>query len=284
MQYGLYFGCMQLHLWPIILKNKKEFIMKKIFVLSIVAAIAFSSCEKNDNAEKSGIFKGTEMTLHNGKAWTWVQLNKEGKPERLAVSINQAALNSVPTDDMPSHEGHSMDDNIVLDLNTKANITPFNHVWLNWNPAGHPPENIYTKPHFDIHFYMESSSEREQYLDPVKLDASPAAEYLPANYFGGEPVPTMGKHYVDLTSPELDPVNPKPFTQTFIYGSYNSKVVFYEPMITLDFLKTTADFTRTIPQPAKYQTSGYYPTQMRVIRRANVVDIILDGFVYRTAS
>jgi hypothetical protein len=258
--------------------------MKKIYLLGFAVVALLSSCEKNDNAEKAGIYKGTEMTMHNGKAWTWVQLSSDGKPEKLAVSINQAALNSVPTDEMPSHDGHNHDDNVILDLNTKAGITPFKHVWLNCNPAGHPPANIYTKPHFDIHFYMESVAEREQYLDPAKLDASPAAEYLPANYFGGDPIPTMGKHFVDLTSPELDPVNPKPFTQTFIYGSYNSKVVFYEPMITLDFLKNTSEFTRTIPQPAKYQTSGYYPTKMSVIKRANVVDIILDGFVYRTAS
>ena len=258
--------------------------MKKILVLGFAVATLFSSCEKNDKPEKDGIYKGTEMAVHNGKAWTWVQLKADGSPERLAVSINQAALNSVPTGD-PGHEGgHNMDDNVILDLNTKASITPFKHVWLNWNPAGHPPENIYTKPHFDIHFYTESSAEREQYLDPAKLDASLPAEYLPATYIGIDPVPTMGKHYVDITSPELDPVNPQPFTQTFIYGSYNAGLVFYEPMITLDFLKNTTDFTRPIPQPAKFQKTGYYPTQMRVVRRGSVVDIILDGFVYRTAS
>jgi len=257
--------------------------MKKILLGFAVAAL-LSSCEKNDKAEKEGIYKGTEMAVHNGKAWTWVQLSSDGKPERLAVSIDQAALNSVPTSDMPSHEGHNMDDNVILDMNTKAGITPFKHVWLNWNPNGHPPENIYTKPHFDIHFYMESVAEREQYLDPVKLETGPTDEYLPPNYFGGEPIPTMGKHYVDLTSPELDPVNPKPFTETFIYGSYNSKVVFYEPMITLDFLKHTASFERPIPQPAKFKTAGYYPTKMKVKKHDGVTEIILDGFTYRQAS
>lgn len=103
-------------------------------------------------------------------------------------------------------------------------------------------------------------------------------------HVGADPVPTMGKHWVDVTSPELNPNNPQPFTQTFIYGSYDSKVVFYEPMITLDFLKTTANFERLIPQPAKVQQSGYYPTKMRVQKQGNAVSIILEGLVYRTAS
>jgi hypothetical protein len=43
----------------------------------------------------------------------------------------------------------------------------------------------------------------------------------------------MGSHFVDITSPEF---NGGIFTQTFIFGSYESNVIFYEPMITLDYL------------------------------------------------
>jgi hypothetical protein len=254
--------------------------MKKILILAI-GIVLFSACEK-DKSDKAGIFNGPETSFHHGKAWTWVQVNGKGEPQRLGVSLNEDLLNSVPTGE--GGGDHSHDDNVVLQLPSQAGITPFKHVWLNWNPAGHPPANIYTKPHFDIHYYMTSSQEREQYLDPVKLDAAPAAPYLPANYFGGDPVPTMGKHFVDITSPELDPVNPQPFTQTFIYGSYDNKVVFYEPMITLDFLLNTQVFERSIPQPAKYQQSGFYPTKMRVIKVAKQSQIILEDFVYRTAS
>ncbi len=50
----------------------------------------------------------------------------------------------------------------------------------------------------------------------------------------GGGVPQMGAHWVDVTSPEL---NGSTFAQTFIYGSYDGQVNFYEPMITLDFLK-----------------------------------------------
>jgi hypothetical protein len=258
--------------------------MKKTLLFSLAVILFAASCTKDKGENKAGIFKGPETAMHHGKAWTWVQLNKEGKPERIAVTIDNDALNSVPTGDNNHGGGHTHDDNVVLKFHEKANDIMFNHVWLNWNPAGHPPANVYTKPHFDIHYYISTVAERETYVDPAKLNADPAAGYLPPLHVGADPVPAMGKHWVDITSPELNPNNPQPFTQTFIYGSYDSKVVFYEPMITLDFLKTTVNFERTIPQPAKFQKSGYYPTKMKVQKQGNAVNIILDDLVYRTAS
>jgi hypothetical protein len=261
--------------------------MKKLFLATAVIAIAFSSCKKednNNNNSKGGIFKGPETEMYHGKAWTWIQLDNQGNPERVAIAINDAALSSVTPGSGSTGSGHTHENNEVLAFHPKAAVTPFQHAWLNWNPNGHPPAGVYDKPHFDLHFYMVPSTEREAYVDPVKLNADPAATYLPANYMGGDPVPTMGKHWVDITSPELNPTNPQPFTQTFIYGSYDSKVVFYEPMITLDFLKTTSNFVRDIPQPAQFQKSGYYPTKMRITKQDGVTNIILEGMVYRGQS
>ena len=253
--------------------------MKKTFFILAMVIAAMSSCKKSDE-NKGGIFKGPETTVFHGKAWTWIQLNNSGIIERAAVSITDAALNSV-TPPTGTGGGHTHENNVVLKFHPKADATIFRHVGLDWNPDGHPPVGIYNKPHFDIHYYMVSNEERLTFVDPAKLAASIPADYLPANYFGGDPVPTMGKHYVDVTSPEL---NGQPFTQTYILGSYDSKLVFLEPMITLDFLKTTTNFERLLPQPAKFQKSGYYPTKMRVTKENGVTNIILEGFVYRQAS
>lgn len=253
--------------------------MKKIFFLVLVAAVSFTSCKKEDS-DKSGIFKGPETILYHGKAWTWIQLNKEGNPERVAISVNDDALNSVKIGDDNTGD-HAHNDHLILKFHPKADVTPFKHVWLNWNPSGHPPVGIYNKPHFDFHYYMASPEERETFVDQAKLDASLPAGYLPANYIGIDPVPTMGKHYVDVTSPEL---NGHPFSQTFIFGSYDAKLAFWEPMITLEFLKNTTDFVRDIPQPAKFQKTGYYPTKMRVAKFNGTTNIILEGFVLRQAS
>lgn len=254
--------------------------MKKIFLILAIAVIGFASCKKDD-VYQAGIFKGPEVEVYHGKAWTWININSKGVIDQAAISINDEALNSVKIGGGTGGGTHQHDDNLVLKFHQYAAGSIFNHVWLNWNPDGHPPTGIYNKPHFDLHYYMVSPEERSNYLDLAKLDATLTANYLPANYVGVDPVPTMGKHYVDVTSPEL---NGQPFTQTFILGSYDSKLVFLEPMITLDFLKTTTNFERALPQPAKFQKSGYYPTKMRVTKANGVTNIIMEAFVYRQVS
>lgn len=256
--------------------------MKFAFVaIAAVAALSMTSCKKEDKETKAGIFKGPEVSVHEGKAWTWIELNHEGKPEKVAISMNERALNSVPTEEGDGGGGHNMENNLVLKFHPKIDATLFNHVGFDWNPGGHPPFPIYTLPHFDFHFYMVTEAERMQQVDPVKLAASLPEGYLPAAHMGGDPVPMMGKHYVDLTSPEL---NGATFTQTFIYGSYDAKLSFLEPMITQDYLKATLDFVRDIPQPAKFQKTGYYPTKMRIKKENGITNVILEGFQFRTAS
>jgi hypothetical protein len=45
----------------------------------------------------------------------------------------------------------------------------------------------------------------------------------------------MGNHLIDFTAPEF---NGEPFTHTYIWGAYGGSLIFFEPMVTTDFLKT----------------------------------------------
>ncbi|MEK7254471.1 MAG: hypothetical protein AAB316_06990, partial [Bacteroidota bacterium] len=93
----------------------------------------------------------------------------------------------------------------------------------------------------------------------VKANRLPAPEYLPAGHFAAGLVPQMGNHNIDLASPEL---NGQPFTQTFIYGSFDGKVTFLEPMITKQFITEQKNFEAAIKLPAKYEHTGkFYPTR-----------------------
>lgn len=257
--------------------------MKKILVV-MLAALAFGACKKDD-LERNGIYKGPIANVHGGKAWTWIQINKNGNPEKLAVTLTDEALNSVPIGGEGNH-GHGDENSWTVKFHQKASVTPFNHVGLGWNPNGHEPEPIYGKPHFDFHFYMMTPQQVDA-IPPYELDSAkfknwPAPAYLPATYFNaGGGVPKMGAHWVDLTSGEF---NGKGFTETFIYGGYDGKVTFYEPMITLEFLRTSNNFERGIPQPAKVQKSGWYPTKMKIIKHDGLTDVILDGFTFREQS
>lgn len=254
--------------------------MKKTAILSLAAAAIFTSCKKdnNNNNNQTGVFSSEEISLFEGKTKTWIKISN-GVPEQLAISMDDALMNSLP---MTSTE-HDDENHIVIPLHTQAGSTAFDHVLLDWNPIGHEPEGVYNVPHFDFHFYMTTVEEQMSIPfyeeDSLKFKNYPGASFMPANYVpipGG--VPMMGTHWFDVTTPEM---NGAPFTQTFLMGSYDGKVTFYEPMITLDFLKTNAQFERAIPQPAGFQKNAYYPTKMKISKHDGVTEVILDGFMYK---
>jgi hypothetical protein len=157
---------------------------------------------------------------------------------------------------------------------------------------GHEPEGVYQDvPHFDFHFYTISKAARDSIVPTnpefeKKGGNLPPAEFVPPfNAALGPPgvepaklvVPMMGLHWVDLRSAELQkllgkPDGYKPFTATFIYGSWDGRFHFWEPMITRAHILSKKDASdpalrdQVIPisMPAKYQTPGYYPAAYRV--------------------
>lgn len=248
-----------------------------------MAMLMFVACKKDPEIKDH--FNAPEVNMGNGKVWAWVKLDAQQKPKAIGISISREALGSLPQ----GGEGHEHANAFTLKLPTQKSLTPFDHIVVNWNPTGHEPANIYGKPHFDFHYYMES----EAYVGaipayaaaPADFDNLPAATYFPADYMGlpaGEP--KMGKHWVDVTSPELNPQNPAPFTETFIMGSFKGKQLFYEPMITKQFLEAQNNFEKAIKVPAKFGRTGYYPTKYRIFNTGKTVEVILEGFVLRQQS
>jgi hypothetical protein len=71
-----------------------------------------------------------------------------------------------------------------------------------------------------------------------------------------EGVPMMGWHWLDSRSPEL---NGERFTSTFIYGYYNAKMIFLEPMITREFLLDHGKVNAELSLPKKFAYKGFYP-------------------------
>ena len=224
---------------------------------------AIGAARVGDQIKKSTYY-GPSVALGNGTARVVYSMNPAGKPKELGVQISESALQGLPaaSTEIPAYS-------FVLDLPVEATqATPFKHVYLDWNPAGHQPEMIYGVPHFDFHFYMTSSAEREA-IPPytpataAQFDNYPPVGYLPATYVpspGG--VPQMGKHRNDPASPEY---HGNPFTYTFIYGTYNGQVTFLEPMITLNTLLSKTSYRLPVPQPDLYAASGmYYPREYNI--------------------
>jgi len=196
---------------------------------------------------------GEPITIGNGRAYTWMLNDGFGHPLAIGINLTDTALTGLPTEDTE----------YVLPLPQQASATPFTHAVMNWNPHGHIPPGIYDVPHFDFHFYLITTAQREQITatgeDLARTTLMPAPEFIPQGYIGpeGTSEPRMGWHWVNPASPEL---NGQPFTETFIYGFYNGEMAFIEPMITTGFLAGRSFVSHAIGLPASYPTQGYYPT------------------------
>ena len=219
-----------------------------------------NSCSKNEtaqptvtsqltlaNSDESEIHYGPAVKIGNMEAKAWVSVNKKGNPIAVGVSLPDAilSLNSEPKI-------------FTFHLPTDVKVAPYDHIDFNWNPMGHPPMDIYTTPHFDLHFYMICEQDQAK-IDgkfPPYMDPAPALKYIPEAYAHGPGVePNMGSHWVDVLSPEF---NGKAFTRTMIWGTHSGKVIFVEPMFTLKYLNTKPKEIIPMRQPSAFEKSGFY--------------------------
>jgi hypothetical protein len=233
---------------------------------------------------------GAPVRLGEGRARTYVVLDEKdaGRTLELGVALDERAMDGLRAPD-PSHGEHGDMDMFLLPMPAR-NATAFQFVELDWNPKGHGAP--YLEPHFDFHFYTTSQAERDAILpsDPqyaVKAaHAPPAAEVpqfyaSPAALLGIPPVvtavPQMGMHWVDVRSPELQgmlghPEAYRPFTKTFIYGAWDGRMTFMEPMITRAYIMAKRDATDPavrdevipIPTSAAYPGGTFRPDAYRI--------------------
>lgn len=227
-----------------------------LFALSML--LLLGACKK----DKSGTYSGDTTNYLGSTLSTYITTDEDGNPEEIGFTVPEAAFNSF--------DALTGDVSWSLKFPTEHNETPFVHMWAGYNPHGHEPMGIYDKPHFDFHFYMTTEAER-QAISPADTVAGakplPTGE-VPATYFNAGLVPTMGSHWIDSQAPEL---HGQGFTETFIFGSFDGKMTFYEPMITKAYIAEKHNFSKNIPAVTAFAKSGkFYPTQ--------------EGFRYDTAK
>ena len=267
--------------------------------LAAGATIATACDDDSTSPSKARTAYGASQALGGGTARTYVTLNEAGKPVSLGIAMTEAALTNLPnTPNAPSPSAVMLQ----LALPADAPVTGYNHIMLDWNPQGHEPNQVYTLPHFDFHFYQVTPAQVMAIMptDPqfaTKSASFPAAQFVPTGYMAastlaGIPaaaavVPMMGLHWLETTAPELQPPPAgKTFTETFIYGSYDGKFIFLEPMITkayLESLKNTAGMTRNLGVAAQVATPGYYPTSYAIKYDATAKEyrVSLENLTYR---
>lgn len=245
--------------------------------LAVIAALSLTACAV-PTQERAASFEGKAVPLGKGTARTVVRTDAGGKPNSIAIVLTEAALDGLPTAAPGTHPNFAY----VLPMPEKGPRTVVDHVMINWEAAGHPPQKVYGVPHFDFHFYLVSASEREkaQFKDESESAApsqQPPAELLPAGYVipPGTAVTGMGVHAIDPAAPEF---KGQPFTATFIYGFHDKRQTFLEPMVTLDYLKTRPAFRSPVSRPANYLKAGVYPASysVRYDAAARTYEVSLD--------
>lgn len=227
--------------------------------------------------------RGRTETMGAGTVQSFLTMDLQGAPVALGVTLSQGALERLPQqpntvsrcfdmDGNGTHTGHECIGDLerILDVPVTAGSgLPFKWITVNWNAGGHPAP--YNRPHFDFHFYTADRNLIEG-ITPGRCGelvdcghfkrASEAvpARYLPKGHISvGAVVPRMGNHLLDSQSPEIK--DSLPFSRTFIYGAYAGELTFWEPMITMEFLKKTPEACFAISQPEAFRQAGYYPTE-----------------------
>jgi hypothetical protein len=252
--------------------------------VSVDAAAATARAEASSGLHRQ---YGPPVKVGRGMARTYVVLDARAGQQavELGVALDEGAVQGVP-----GAEGMYMYD-LRLPAGSPA---PYQFVQLDWNAHGHPPMGIYTEPHFDFHFYVISKAERDAIVptDPAfatKANHLPPQQYLPPFNVPLAPpggtaadaaVPMMGVHWIDVRSPEF---NGGSFARTFIHGSWDGRVTFYEPMITRAYLLSRPDAVEPIPVAAQVEQPGRYPTGYRVSYDAQAREyrVALSGLVAR---
>lgn len=220
--------------------------------------------------------RGDSVPLGRGLVHSWVDVDREGAPVAVGVTLPDSVIASV------SDEGAMLS----LDLPAVTGL-PFQHVLFDWGPSGHPPATVYDRPHWDAHFYLINAEERRA-IAAGRTSEHPDGRYLPDGFIpvpdlGLYAFPEMGVHWMHESASEL---HDHPFDQTIIYGSIGERVIFVEPMFTSAFLSDQPDLSMPIPQPAAVGDEGYYPTRY-VIRHDPQEEgfrISLEGFRWRKAG
>lgn len=264
---------------------------------------------------------GDKRNMGDGYFQTYTQRNQDGTPWAIGIVFPASTLNNLPTEQYDglncfdiNHDGTLQLHNPVSDGANQTDecsgghereldfasadhkaIAPFKWALVNFQMHGHSPNHVYTVRHFDFHFYTQDVIERNFIrVGPCGLlvdcdDFKKGMQPLPAGYVHpdymsvGAVESRMGDHMIDRTAPEW---NGGQFIETWMFGKYEGKLTFWEPMITVDYFKSKPMMCKDVKLPQLYREAGYYPSRycIRYRQGRDEYTVSLEGFVYRTAS
>jgi hypothetical protein len=280
---------------------------------ALLSVLALLGCQNLMQGAPGGRVLGAASGVGKGTASSYAEFDANGAPRAIGVIFQAGALDGLPSDHSEGHHCYDRNKDGKLDFENECSgwyewviplpseaarnsDIPFKWIGLNWNPHGHIPPGVYDLPHFDVHFYMapiakvysiEAGGCGPEYVrcDQFAIATRPLpSRYMPPDYKSVDAVaPAMGNHLIDLTSPEFH--NHK-FTRTWIYGTYDGRVTFYEEMVTRAYLLSRPAKCFPLKSPPAVDVTGYYPTVscIRYLAPEDAYTVSMEGFVLRKAS
>src|SRR6267143_3476409 len=260
---------------------------------------------------------GWRSELWKGTVSSYAEFDDAGVPAAIGIVFSATAMDGLPASGSDQHHCFDRNKDGVVDLATECyqdyefviplpdavsrrSDIPFKWVFLNWNPGGHLPHGVWDLPHFDIHFVIEPialllgiesgpcgpSPDGYVRCDQYELAKKP----VPSNYMhpdfraGRTVVPAMGLPWYDPTTPEFR--KEQVFTWSWLYGTYDGKITFYEAMVTRAFLVSKPSVCYQIKAPPAVGLRGFYPTLSCVRYNVDTAEytVSLEKFVSRQVS
>ncbi len=282
-------------------------------ILILVAGAGVAATQACRGAGGSPLILGAEARLGDGVFTSYVELDEDGAPTAIGLVFPSEALNTLPTARSDEHRCHDLNGNGAIDPDAewlafherviplpsevaRRDDIPFSWILLNWNPEGHLPPEIYTTPHFDVHYMMQPIEEvfaimpgpcgdEHVRCDPFGRAVVPVPErYMHRDFQDvGAVVPAMGNHLVDLSGHEC---HGQDFDRAWTYGAYDGRITFWEEMVTRAFLLGRPDTCFDIKTPDAVAVSAYYPTRSCYGHSEETGEqrVSLEEFVYREGS
>jgi len=170
--------------------------------------------------------------------------------------------------------------------------TGIDHISIDFNPCGHPPLDVYTHPHYDLHLYLVSPQYRQCMTCDI-IPGTPICNFAPGSqttsngkgFFNvdtvgdssqprnmppgfevpdGHAVPLMGNHAWNVNE-QPNPGEGKPWTDpSWVMGPYAGVIGAYEPMIPLSFVTGNEDNFYEEQLSYEGQTMKELPTKYSV--------------------
>ena len=242
-------------------------------------SVSKSNIPENSNADE--IFLGPEIEMGKGSVNSWIRVNHNSLPVEVGIEMTPEVFIDLPKD---SDFGKPI---IVPLPKIATELTPFNHVGINWSPGNYSDIESFNEEHFRFYFYTISLAERM--LIPawsletdIKFSTYPSKNQMPYNFFpilkGPGSYAEKGRLWLSGNSGDYTP-----FSHTLALGTYNGDFTFINLMVTSKFLTTGEQpLNNSYSQPLSYPINKLFPREYNIYttKKGNYC-VSLGNFMHR---